>query len=49
MQVMPATARDLHVGDIRQLEANVHAGVKYMRMIIDSHFKSEPVDPSSAS
>ena len=45
MQVMPATARDLHVGDIRQLEANVHAGVKYIRMIIDRHFKSEPVDP----
>ena len=31
MQVMPATGKELAVGDIRQLEANIHAGVKYMR------------------
>jgi membrane-bound lytic murein transglycosylase MltF len=43
MQVMPATARDLNVGDVRQVEANVHAGVKYIRQIIDAHFANEPM------
>ena len=33
MQVMPATGKELKVGDIRQLEPNIHAGVKYMRFI----------------
>ena len=31
MQVMPATGKELKVGDIRQIEPNVHAGIKYMR------------------
>jgi membrane-bound lytic murein transglycosylase MltF len=29
MQVMPATGNDLKVGDITQIEPNIHAGVKY--------------------
>ena len=44
MQVMPATGRELDVGDIRQLEPNVHAGVKYMRFMVDRYFGSEPMD-----
>jgi len=28
MQVMPATGKDMNVGDIRQTEANIHAGIK---------------------
>ena len=44
MQVMPATGRELKVGDIRQLEPNIHAGVKYMRQMIDTQFKDEPMD-----
>jgi membrane-bound lytic murein transglycosylase MltF len=44
MQVMPATGKELQVGDIRQLDANIHAGVKYMRFIIDEYFKDEPMD-----
>lgn len=43
MQVMPATAKDLKVGDIRQLEPNIHAGVKYVRFMIDQYFKDEPM------
>jgi membrane-bound lytic murein transglycosylase MltF len=43
MQVMPATARDLKVGDVRQVDANVHAGTKYIRQIIDTHFADEPM------
>ena len=44
MQVMPATGRELKVGDITQTEANIHAGVKYMRVTQDAFFKDEPMD-----
>jgi membrane-bound lytic murein transglycosylase MltF len=44
MQVMPATGRELNVGDITQAEANIHAGVKYMRVTQDTFFKDEPMD-----
>jgi membrane-bound lytic murein transglycosylase MltF len=44
MQVMPATGKELKVGDITQLEPNIHAGIKYMRTVIDTNFKDEPMD-----
>jgi membrane-bound lytic murein transglycosylase MltF len=44
MQVMPATGKDMNVGDISQLEPNIHAGVKYIRFVIDQFFKNEPMD-----
>jgi membrane-bound lytic murein transglycosylase MltF len=44
MQVMPATGQELKVGDIEQLEPNIHAGVKYMRRVMDAYFKDEPMD-----
>ena len=44
MQVMPATGKELNVGDITQTEANIHAGVKYMRTTMDAFFKNEPMD-----
>jgi len=44
MQVMPPTGKELNVGDIRKVEPNVHAGVKYMRFMIDHYFKDEPMD-----
>jgi len=44
MQVMPATGRELNVGDITKPEPNVHAGVKYMRFMIDRYYKDEPMD-----
>jgi membrane-bound lytic murein transglycosylase MltF len=44
MQIMPATGADMKVGDITQTEANIHAGVKYMRFMIDQYFKDEPMD-----
>jgi membrane-bound lytic murein transglycosylase MltF len=43
MQVMPATGKELNVGDISQLESNIHAGVKYMRFVMDQYFKDEPM------
>jgi membrane-bound lytic murein transglycosylase MltF len=44
MQVMPATGKELDVGDIRQVDPNVEAGVKYMRFMIDRYYKDEPMD-----
>jgi membrane-bound lytic murein transglycosylase MltF len=44
MQVMPQTAGDLKVGDITKVEPNVHAGVKYIRFMIDQYFADEPMD-----
>jgi membrane-bound lytic murein transglycosylase MltF len=44
MQVMPATGAELKVGDIRQLEPNIHAGIKYMRFMIDHYYADEPMD-----
>jgi membrane-bound lytic murein transglycosylase MltF len=44
MQVMPATGKELAVGDITQLEPNIHAGVKYMRFMMDQYYKDEPMD-----
>jgi membrane-bound lytic murein transglycosylase MltF len=41
MQVMPATGKELKVGDIRQTEPNVHAGIKYVRFMIDEYFAKE--------
>jgi membrane-bound lytic murein transglycosylase MltF len=44
MQIMPATGKEQQVGDISQLEPNIHAGVKYMRFMRDRYFKDEPMD-----
>ena len=44
MQVMPATGAELNVGDITVVESNVHAGVKYIRQVIDRNFANEPMD-----
>lgn len=43
MQVMPRTGKELSVGDITQTEANIHAGVKYMRWMIDQYYGKEPM------
>jgi len=45
MQIMPATAKDLKVGDVSVLENNVHGGVKYLRMLIDRYYANEPMTP----
>jgi membrane-bound lytic murein transglycosylase MltF len=44
MQVMPATARDMKVGDVSLLEPNIHAGVKYIRWVENEYYKDEPMD-----
>jgi membrane-bound lytic murein transglycosylase MltF len=44
MQLMPATGKDLAVGDITQVDPNIHAGVKYFRFMMDKFYKDEPMD-----
>jgi membrane-bound lytic murein transglycosylase MltF len=44
MQVMPATGKEMRVGDIKETDANVHAGVKYIRFMVDQYFADEPMD-----
>jgi len=43
MQLMPATGKDMKVGDITETEANIHAGIKYMRWMIDQYYGKEPM------
>ena len=45
MQVMPPTGKELKVGDITKVDANIHAGVKYMRFMMDQYYKDDPMDP----
>jgi len=41
MQLMPATGNDMNVGDITETGANIHAGIKYMRFVIDQYYEKE--------
>lgn len=43
MQVMPATGKELGVGNIAQVEPNINAGIKYMRWMIDQYYGKEPM------
>ncbi len=43
MQIMPATGKELDVGDITKVEPNIHAGTKYMRWMIDQYYDKEPM------
>ena len=45
MQLMPATGAQMKVGDIRQLEPNIHASVKYLRHVEDTYFDEPSLDP----
>jgi membrane-bound lytic murein transglycosylase MltF len=47
MQVMPKTARDKAVGipNIHQLEANIHAGIKYNRWVVDNFYNDPAITP----
>jgi membrane-bound lytic murein transglycosylase MltF len=38
MQVMPATGAELKVGDISLIEPNIHAGTKYMDVLMEKYF-----------
>ncbi len=44
--MMPATAKDKNVGipDIHNVEPNVHAGVKYLRFLVNQYFDEPGID-----
>jgi membrane-bound lytic murein transglycosylase MltF len=45
MQIKPQTAAEspINIAGVDKLENNIHAGVKYLRSIIDTHFENEPM------
>lgn len=43
MQLMPVTGKEMNVGDVTEVEANIHAGIKYMRWMIDQYYEKEPM------
>ena len=43
MQLLPGTGRDMGVGDITELENNIHAGARYLRWMIDRYYADEPM------
>mgnify|MGYP006281442029 CR=1 FL=1 len=47
MQLLPSTARDPNVGieDIGGLEANIHAGARYLAFLRDRYFSDPALDP----
>jgi membrane-bound lytic murein transglycosylase MltF len=44
MQLMPATGNSLNVGDIRQLEPNIHAGARYLDRLMTRYFQNADFD-----
>jgi membrane-bound lytic murein transglycosylase MltF len=44
MQLMPSTGAEMKVGDIRTLEPNIHAGVKYMNQLVTRYFADASFD-----
>jgi membrane-bound lytic murein transglycosylase MltF len=44
MQVMPETGKELKVGDITLLEPNIHAGVKYIRSLVERYYGDPSID-----
>jgi len=46
MQVMPATANDraVNIPDIHLVDQNIHAGVKYLRYLVDQFFNEPGID-----
>jgi membrane-bound lytic murein transglycosylase MltF len=44
MQLTAATGKAMDVGDINELEANIHAGVKYIRFMVDTYYQDPHID-----
>jgi membrane-bound lytic murein transglycosylase MltF len=49
MQVLPSTAADpnVNIAEIQKLENNIHAGVKYLRFLVDQYYKDEPMNDNN--
>ena len=46
MQLMPATAKEMNVGSIHNTDSNIHAGVKYHKLLKDHYFSDENIENS---
>lgn len=44
MQLMPATGNSMRVGDIHKIEPNIHAGTKYMNLLMHKYFPKTEFD-----
>jgi membrane-bound lytic murein transglycosylase MltF len=44
MQIMPATGKDLRVGNIHVEENNIHGGTKYMSQLASTYFDDPAID-----
>jgi len=46
MQILPTTARDknINIPDIEKIEANIHAGTKYLRFMMNRYFNDPGID-----
>ena len=44
MQIKPATAAELGISDVKKLDGNIHAGVKYVGYLADRYYRNEPMD-----
>jgi membrane-bound lytic murein transglycosylase MltF len=44
MQVLPSTGKDMGFSDITKIEPNIHAGVKYIRFMMNQFYANEPMD-----
>jgi membrane-bound lytic murein transglycosylase MltF len=44
MQVMPDTGKQMDVGNINEVEPNIHAGSKYMDYVIETYFPDAHLD-----
>jgi membrane-bound lytic murein transglycosylase MltF len=44
MQLTPATGEQMGVGDIQELDANIHAGIKYVRFMVDTYYADTTLD-----
>ncbi len=47
MQIMPATGKELKVGDIKVTEHNIHGGAKYMDKLMTQYFKDATFAPGN--
>ena len=44
MQLTQATGQQMGVGDIRELEPNIQAGIKYVRYMVDTYYAEPQLD-----
>ncbi len=47
MQLLPSTGQDMGVEDVRVLEANIEAGARYVRYLMDEFFDDPEIDPEN--